>query len=183
MNSLATAFVTENSFAYTAHRFCHWETAMKLRYLFVLLWMIYAGWAQAEIYKSVDSEGHVTYSSVPMKGSKKLNLEPLPVMDSPRPRSEESQPFPKVNEQTQRKRDDTRRTILMNELEAEQKLLDDAKKNLQLAKDTPQVYRGKDGKTYRNVAKYESTVKAAQEQVNLHEKNIEAIQTELSRIK
>ena len=157
---------------------------MKLRYLFVLLCMIYAGWAQAEIYKSVDSEGHVTYSSTPMKGSRKLNLEPLPVMESPRPHSDsESESFPKVNKQTQRNRDDTRRTILMNELESEQKLLDDAKKNLQVAKDTPQVYRGKDGKTYRNVAKYESTVKAAEDQVSLHEKNIEAIQTELSRLK
>jgi len=159
---------------------------MKLRYLFVLLCMMYAGWAQAEIYKSVDSEGHVTYSSTPMKGARKLNLEPLPVMESEssRPHTEgKSEAFPRVNEQTQRKRDDTRRTILMNELASEQKLLADAKQNLQIAKDTPQVYHGQDGKTYRNVAKYEATVKAAEDQVNMHEKNIEAIQTELSRLK
>ena len=165
---------------------------MKLRYLFVLSCMIYAGWAQAEIYKYVDSAGHVTYSSTPMKGSRKLNLEPLPVMESPhsqadgesrRNTEEGSAEFPRVNKQTQRKRDDTRRTILMNELASEQKLLEDAKQNLQLAKDTPQVYRGKDGKTYRNVAKYEATVKAAEDQVSMHEKNIEAIQTELSQLK
>lgn len=157
---------------------------MKLRHLFMLSCMIYAGWAQAEIYKSVDSEGHVTYSSTPMKGAKKLNLEPLPVMESPRSHKDgEPSEFPKVNKQTQQHRDDTRRTILMNELEAEQKLLDDAKKNLQIAKDTPQVYHTKDGKTFRNVAKYEATVKAAEEQVSLHEKNITAIQTELSRLR
>jgi hypothetical protein len=158
---------------------------MKLRYLFVLLCMIYAGWAQAEIYKSVDSEGHVTYSSIPMKGAKKLNLEPLPVLDSPRPHTTDGEPteFPKVNKQTQRHRDDARRQILENELSSEQKKLAEAKQKLQIAKDTPQVYRGKNGKTYRNVAKYESTVKDAEAQVSLHEKNIEALKTEISRLK
>jgi hypothetical protein len=157
---------------------------MKLRYLFVLLCMFYAGWAQAEIYKSVDSEGHVTYSSTPMKGSRKLNLEPLPVMESPHSsRDGEPTEFPTVTKQTQHNRDETRRKILEDELASEQKLLDQAKQNLQLAQDTPEVYHGQDGKTYRNVAKYEANVKAAQDQVDLHEKNIEAIKTELSGLK
>jgi Domain of unknown function (DUF4124) len=157
---------------------------MKLRYLLVLLCMAYAGWAQAEIYKYVDPQGHVTYTSIPMRGAKKLNLEPLPTMESPRPRSEnQSESFPRVNEETQRKRDNTRRKILENELAAEQKLLDQAKQNLQLAQDTPEVYRGQNGKTYRNVAKYQANVKAAQDEVSLHEKNIEALKTELSQQK
>ena len=32
--------------------------------------------AHAEIYKTVDSEGRVTYSNVKIKGAKKLDLEP-----------------------------------------------------------------------------------------------------------
>lgn len=157
---------------------------MKLRYLFVLLCLGPASWAQAEIYKYVDSQGHVTYSSTPMKGSKKLNLEALPTMQSPgRPRSTgESEEFPSVNKETQRSRDDTRRKILEDELAAEQKLLDEARRNLQTAQDTPQVYH-QNGKTFRNVVKYEESVKAAQEEVTLHENNIAALKTELSQLK
>jgi len=156
---------------------------MKLRYLFVLLCITHTGWAHAEIYKSVDSQGRVTYSSIPIKGAKKLNLEPLPTMEAPKENTESQSTFPKVNEQTQRKRDDTRRKILADELTAEQKQLDTAKQNLQLARDTPMIYHTKDGKTFRNVAKYNANVKAAQDAVSLHQKNINAIKTELSRLR
>lgn len=155
---------------------------MKLRHL-LLFSLSYTTWAQAEIYKYVDSQGHVTYSSTPMKGSKKLNLEALPTMQPPRAHTiGESEAFPRVNEETQRSRDDTRRKILEDELAAEQKLLDEARQKLQIAQDTPQVYH-KDGKTFRNVVKYEETVKAAQEEVTLHEKNVEALKTELSQLR
>lgn len=184
MNSCRTAFVTVWSFTYTAIT-CHRDIAMKLRYLFALLPLFLCSRAQAEIYKYVDPQGHVTYSSTPMKGAKKLNLEALPTMQSPeRPHTVgEPEAFPRVNEETQRSRDDTRRKILEDELASEQKLLDQARQNLQTAQDTPQVYRGQDGKTYRNVAKYDESVKSAQEEVTLHEKNIEAIKTELSQLK
>ena len=156
---------------------------MKFRYLIALLCVANAGLAQAEIYKYVDSQGRVTYSSTPMKGAKKLNLEPLPTMESPRAHTESQSEFPRVNEQTQRKRDSTRRKILEHELANEQKQLDQARQKLQLAKDTPMVYRGKNGKTYRNVAKYDANVKAAQQQVALHQKNVEALKTELSHLR
>ncbi len=177
------AFVTAKAFTYTSLRFVHRNTAMKLRYLFVLLCMTHVGWAKAEIYKSVDSQGRVTYSSTPIKGAKKLNLEPLPTMQAPSSHTESESKFPSVNQETQRNRDDTRRKILEDELAAEQKQLDQARQNLQLAQDTPMVYRGKDGKTYRNVAKYDANVKTAQDAVSLHERNINAIKTELSRLK
>ena len=37
--------------------------------------------AQADIYKMVDANGHYTYSSFPIKGGKKLEIEPLPTND------------------------------------------------------------------------------------------------------
>jgi len=37
----------------------------------------------ADIYKAVDTSGHVTYSSAPIKGGKKIILEPLPTMAPP----------------------------------------------------------------------------------------------------
>ena len=135
--------------------------------------------AQADIYKAVDADGHVTYSSTPIEGGKKLNLEPLPTM---KPMAPASEGFPKVNGETQRGRDDTRRKILQDELDAEQKLLETATQNLNEAESNPEVFRGQDGKTYRNVAKYDEKVKPLQEEVDLHTKNVEALKTELSKL-
>jgi hypothetical protein len=135
--------------------------------------------AQADIYKAVDADGHVTYSSSPIKGGKKLNLEPLPTM---KPMIPASAGFPKVDGETQRGRDDTRRKILQDELDAEEKMLESANQALTEAESNPEVFKGQDGRTYRNVAKYDEKVKPLQEQVDLHTKNIEALKTELSKL-
>lgn len=157
---------------------------MKLRYLLVLL-SISPMLVQAEIYKSVDKDGHVTYSSTPIKGSKKLELEPLPTMVPPaRPRSAESpEGFPKVDGATQKGRDDTRRKILEDELAAEQKLLEEARQNLKVGEENPEVFKTKDGKTFRNVARYDEKIKKLNEQIELHQKNVEALKTELSNLR
>lgn len=158
---------------------------MKLQHLLVLL----CAWpmlAQAEIYKSVDKDGHVTYSSSPIKGGKRIILEPTSSYPSPSGRSrnvEAAQNFPRVDGATQRGRDDTRRQILEEELSTEQKLLAEANRDLKEGEGAPEVYRGKDGKTYRNVAKYDEKVKDLKEQVELHQRNVDALKTELSRLK
>lgn len=133
----------------------------------------------AEIYKAVDADGHVTYSSTPIKGGKKLNLEPLPTMA---PLANVPADFPKVDNQTQRSRDETRRKILEDELNAEQKLLDEATQNLKEGEANPEVYRAQNGGTYRNVAKYQEKIKPLQEQVDLHKNNVEALKAELSKL-
>lgn len=141
----------------------------------------FAAGVHAEIYKKVDEDGHVTYSSAPIKGGKKLHLEPLPTM-APPPKAAANN-FPRVNEETQNRRDDTRRRILEDELATEQQALEEARTALQEAKDSPEVYKTADGKTFRNVAKYEEKVSAAEEQVRSHEKNIEALKAELSNLR
>ena len=140
---------------------------------------------QAEIYKSVDADGHVTYSSAPIKGGKKIFLEPLPTMVPPsRTRSSDSsEGFPKVDNATQEDRDETRRKILQDELSMEEKLLDDARQKLKEGEENPEVYRGKGGKTYRNMAKYEEKIKNLKNQVDMHSKNVEALEIELSKNK
>jgi hypothetical protein len=153
---------------------------MKLRVLFMLLCFGHIGWAQADIYKYVDPDGHVTYSSTPIKGAKKLNLAPLPTMA---PFNANGTEELRVNQETQKKRDAARRKILEDELAAENKQLADARQKLQDAENTPQVYHGPDGKTFRNVAGYEESVQNAQNEVTLHEKNVEALEAELSRFK
>ena len=153
---------------------------MKPGYLFAAL-CICPMLAQAEIYKAVDGNGHVTYSSAPIKGGKKLILEPLPTMMPPG-KARTPEDFPKVNNETQRGRDETRRKILQDELKAEEKLLEEANQNLTEGESNPEVLKGQDGRTYRNVAKYEEKIKPLQDQVDLHKKNIEALKTELSKL-
>ncbi len=144
--------------------------------------MAFTGTAQAEIYKRVDADGHVTYSSTPIKGAKKMQLEPLPTMVPPKARNNSSE-FPRVDGETQTRRDDTRRKILEDELATEEKALDEARAKLKEAEDTPEVYKTTNGQTMRNVAKYEEKVNAAQDDVTAHENNIQALKTELSNLK
>lgn len=157
---------------------------MKLGYLLTMI-SLCPLLAQAEIYKAVDADGHVTYSSTPIKGGKKIILEPLPTMVPPaRVRSSASpEDFPRVDGATQKGRDDTRRKILQDELSTEGKLLEEARQNLKEGEANPEVYRGQDGKTYRNVAKYEEKIKTLKDQVDLHSKNVEALNIELSKLK
>lgn len=140
--------------------------------------------AHAEIYKAVDADGHVTYSSEPIKGGKKITLEPLPTMAPSRSRSNAaSDAFPRVNNETQKTRDEMRRKILLDELSIEEKLLAESRQNLADGEGNPDVYHGKDGKTYRNVAKFEEKIKTLRDQVDLHGRNIEALKIELSKLK
>lgn len=152
---------------------------MKPQYLFAMM----CAWpflVQADIYKAVDEHGHVTYSSTPIKGGKKIILEPLPTMVPPS-KARSPADFPKVDGATQKERDETRRKILQDELSAEEKLLEESQLNLNEA--SPEVFKGADGRTYRNVAKYEEKIKQLTEQVELHQKNIEALKTELAKLK
>ena len=153
---------------------------MKLGYLFTIL-CFYPMLAQAEIYKAIDENGHVTYSSAPIKGGKKLNLEPLPTMMPPA-KAPASSEFPRIDNETQRGRDETRRKILQDELNTEEKLLEEVSQNLKEAESNPEVFKKADGQTFRNVTKYEEKIKPLQDQVELHNKNIEALKTELSKL-
>jgi len=153
---------------------------MKLRFLLAILCAC-PSLVQAEIYKAVDENGHVTYSSTPIKGGKKIILEPLPTMDAPS--RSPSEGFPRVDGETQKNRDDTRYLILQNELSAEEKMLEEAKQNLKEGESNPEVYKGKDGKTFRNVAKYDEKIKSLTDQVEQHQKNVDALNTEISKLK
>ena len=155
---------------------------MKPLYLLALLYAGPIGWAQAEIYKHVDAEGNVTYTSTPMRGAKKLDISSTS-SSSPsqsRPRSEAaSNDFPKVDHSTQKNRDDMRHRILLDELAAEEKLLSEVRKNLKEAEANPETFSGADGKA-RLTVKHSEKIRALQEQVTQHEKNLDALRIELS---
>ena len=130
--------------------------------------------ASAEIYKFVDENGRVTYTNIPKKGATKLDVGG----SSPASKTNKGpSSFPKVDSQTQKKRDDMRREILEGELESEQKALSDAQKAL------------RDGEAARlpdetaNPQKYLERVKRLRENVNSHERNVAALKKELGDFK
>lgn len=149
--------------------------------------------AQAEIYKHVDADGHVTYSNVPMKGAVKLDLEPPVSGSAPPAKNKVATPanFPRVDKSEQKQRDEKRRQILEEELAAERKALEEAKQNLAEGEADPETFKttivGKDGKpkvvTRRNVARFQEKMERLQEEVSLHEKNVELLEKELSSLK
>lgn len=131
--------------------------------------------AGAEIYKYVDESGRVTYTNIPKRGSKKLDLDPAPAAKT---RSNAGpNTFPRVDVQTQKKRDETRKSILQEELAAEEKLLADAQAAL---KDGEVRRLGDEG---RNLQKYIERVARLKENVSLHEKNISALKKELGDLR
>ncbi|WP_171014045.1 DUF4124 domain-containing protein [Chitinivorax sp. B] len=161
---------------------------MKLYQCMIALLAISAisGIAHAEIYKYVDENGQVTYSNSPIKGAKKLDLGTYNQISAPRSsrgsgKSGSSAPinvgpsdFPRVDGDTQRKRDTTRRGILEEELRGEEKLLVDARKSV----DELQVAKPGEDATRR----LEKLGKARESLAN-HESNINAIRRELSNIR
>lgn len=150
---------------------------------------LFAGSASSEIYKKVDENGHVTYSNVPIKGGTKLNLEPsgsdsggTAAPRAPRAKTPTPANFPRVDRETQNKRDDKRKQILMEELEAEKQALEDAKKAYTEGESVPEVYKTPQGKTRRNVAKFEEKMQRLQAEVDAHEKNVQLLQKELDSL-
>lgn len=150
---------------------------MKIRYL-LALFCAFPTWALAEIYKAVDANGHVTYSNAPLKGGRKIissqhgqdqrsaNKSGGAARNASTPSS-----FPRIDSETQKTRDNTRQKILQNELESEEKLMIEARKALKDAENAP------------TDPKYAAKVQSAKDQIKVHEKNIEALTTELSKIK
>ncbi|MDP2248092.1 MAG: DUF4124 domain-containing protein [Nitrosomonadales bacterium] len=142
--------------------------------------------ALADVYKVIDADGKVTYTNVPTKGAKKLDIDPAPSggADTPKPnvRTPTPETFPRVDKQTQNQRDNTRKQILQAELEAEKKALEDARKAYAEGESNPEVYKAANGKTFRNVAKFEEKMKALQANVDGHERNIQLLQKELDAL-
>lgn len=102
--------------------------------------------------------------------------------------------LPSVDSDTQKKREDSRRRILEDEMKAEQKLLADAvivlsavesdrtaieQMRLAAAKQTPAAY----AEARRNYEQREERLRSMQETVATHEKNVTALKRELSALR
>ncbi|NWG38705.1 MAG: DUF4124 domain-containing protein [Hydrogenophilaceae bacterium] len=138
---------------------------------------------QAEIYKYIDENGQVTFTDVARKGQRAEKVYGLP--SGPRTISRGTSgegkrvstpgpiDFPRIDSGTQKRRDDLRRTVLEEELSTERRNLDEAKRQLALAERPMPGERSSD-------PGYQSRVKRLRDAVENHERNIAAIQKEIS---
>lgn len=142
----------------------------------------------ADIYKCADDAGHITFSNVQTKGCKRLNLGgdgPASVATPKTPRAATNPSpanFPRVDGDTQRARDNDRRAILEQELAAEQKNLEAARKDL--AEQESTVLPGeRNAGGGINGTKVADRVQSFKDKVQLHERNIEAIRKEIANLR
>ncbi len=166
------------------------------RVLPFLVMLLFAFSAGAEtIYRYLDDGGGVTYTNIPAqlpkKGVEKINVViPAPATPSgmqgdvklPSAPTVKLKPvvpinFPKVDSQTQKKRDQSRKQILDDELESEEKSLATARKALAEGESV------KLSATDKNHQKYVARLQGLKETVSLHEKNVEALKKEIAGMK
>lgn len=150
-----------------------------MRTLFLILAMIAAPVADADMWKCVNQEGNTTYTNVKAdaKGCKALELDPIPTIAAPPARAQQKPVnFPSVKSDTQRQRDSDRRRILEQEMVQEQQQLALAKKQLTEQKD---IRLGSE----KNYARVEERLKPYEDKVRLHESNIESLKKEIANIK
>ncbi|WP_024930130.1 DUF4124 domain-containing protein [Methylophilus sp. OH31] len=160
------------------------------RLFYVLAFVLVSSSCLADIYKYTDSNGVTTYTNIKPEGHSKAELvisgpktaEPPPVAREKKPSAKAPSPanFPKVDNQTQNQRDQKRRELLMSELEQEKQALEHAKQLYEEAQNTPEVYKGANGKTFRNVAKYDEKLHVIEAEIQAHERNIELLNKELN---
>lgn len=140
--------------------------------------------AHADIFKCVDPvSGKVTYTNTKIgeKGctllSRDQNVSSVPGPSAKKPAASASPAeFPKVDASTQRSRDGDRRKILETELATEERALESAKKELA-------EQEGARSGAEKNFAKVQERLKPFQDQVELHERNVEAIRAEIAKLR
>lgn len=134
----------------------------------------------ADVFKCVDDDGHVTYTNTKpsskakcavLSREQRVSTVPGRAAGTPSPAS-----FPKVDGETQRTRDNDRRKILEQELSAEQKNLDQAKKELQ----AQEAIRTGDERNYQKVIE---RLQPYKDKVALHERNLEALKKEIGNLR
>lgn len=163
---------------------------MKRFFAFLVPFLV-VNMAYADIYKYTDANGVVTYTNVkPGSAQKSEVIITGPKIITPdsgaterRNNAKVATPsdFPKVDNRTQQQRDSKRKAILQSELDQEKQALDTARQLYEEAQNTPEVYRNAQGKTFRNVAKYEEKLHVIAAEIQAHERNIELLIKELNQ--
>lgn len=159
----------------------------------VFLAMLPSYVSSAEIYKRVDADGRITYSNIKTKGAIRLALDPdANIIGSDSTKNTEKatskrrtptpDSFPRVDKELQNQRDGKRQDILKNELDSEVAALEQAKKAYAEGESNPEVFKAANGKTFRNVPKFDEKMKGLKADVDSHENNIKLLQKELDAL-
>lgn len=145
---------------------------------------------QADVmYQCVDESGHKSFSNIKSteKGARCTAMDlgvPVAVpppraaaVKTPTPAS-----FPKVDDNAQKSRDTDRRRILDSELAAEQKNLEQVKKDLAEQEATVLPSERMQGGAISG-GKLQERIQPYKDKAALHERNIEAIQKEIAKLR
>ena len=136
--------------------------------------------ANADVFKCVDEDGHVTYTNskpspkakcTTLSRDQRVSTVPGRAASTPSPAG-----FPKVDGDTQKARDNDRRKILEQELSAEQKNLELARKELA----DQEAVRTGDERNYQRVIE---RLQPYKDKVALHERNLEALKKEIGNLR
>ena len=140
------------------------------------------------MYQCIDEDGHRSFSNINLS-SKTMKCSPMDLGPAHVPATSSAKPssgsaarrptpgnFPRVNAGDQKSRDTDRRRILETELLSEQGNLEQARKELA---EQEAVRLGNE----RNYQKVLDRLQPYQNRVAQHERNIEAIQLELSKLR
>jgi hypothetical protein len=165
------------------------DGTMNLIFRFCVAAALFAKLAAADaevMYQCVDDLGRKTFSNVklPDKDFKCVTLDLGPatsvpaVPTPPRPGARPASPLglPKAGENAQKERDNDRRRILENELAAEQQNLEQARKELA---EQEGIRTGNE----RNYQRFLDRLEPYKNKEALHERNIEAIENELGKLR
>ncbi len=146
--------------------------------VWALAWVALPAWA--DVYKCVDEDGHVTYTNtkpspkakcIALSRDQRVSTVPGRATNTPSPAG-----FPKVDGDVQKARDNDRRRILEQELAAEQKNLDQSKKELA----EQEAVRTGDERNYQRVIE---RLQPHKDKVALHERNLEALKREIGNLR
>lgn len=155
---------------------------MQIARVSLLLSLILAAPAQAEIYKYVDENGQVTFTDVHRKGAQRIELPgapaTLPSAGKSPVRASGPSPanFPRIDAGTQKRRDDIRRQVLQDEIDGERRNADEARRQLALGERLQPGERATD-------ASYLGRLSRLRASVRQHEQNVVSIQRELANLK
>ena len=144
--------------------------------------------AQAEIWECVDRDGNKRFTNVKSEaaGCKPMNLPPMSTVPAPKPAtagkpvapaaSASGGDFPKVDPSTQQQRDNGRRKILEQELSNEEKLLEQARRDLAEQEAT----RLGNERNYQRVLE---RLEPFKKKVALHEGNVANLRKEIGALR
>lgn len=160
-----------------------------LRILSLALALSMPALASAQVFKCVDGDGRITYtndrslgrSCQPLAQNQAVSTVPGPAVRQQAGGATRAVPpatagFPRVSADDQRTRDETRRQVLQDELAAEERALSEAETALA---EQEAVRHGNE----RNYQKVLDRLQPFKDKIDLHKRNIEALQREMSSLK